>query len=134
MKGAKWVIIPTLFVSLDETRMGEQDSAQLYKLTELQWEFFFTCWRYNLDFYRNDPSFQRKFNLGVPIYYYTVGRRLFGKQMKYPLLRLGHVPERFLRKHLYLDLSKDSPLKVPASVEIPQMKARPAIPAEVELV
>jgi len=86
LHAAKWVIIPTLFVSLDETRMGNNESAQLYKLTELQWEFFFTCWRYNLDFYRDDPSFHRKFNLGVPIYYYTMGRRLFGKAMKYPIL------------------------------------------------
>lgn len=128
LKGSKWVIIPTLFLSLDETRMGEKESAQLYKLTELQWEFFFTCWRYNIDFYRNDPTFQRRFNLGLPVYYYTIGRRLFGKNMKYPLLRLAHVPERFLQKHLYLDLRKDSLHKVPERVEIPQQSMRPAIP------
>lgn len=128
LKGSKWVIIPTLFLSLDETRMGEKESAQLYKLTELQWEFFFTCWRYNIDFYRNDPTFQRRFNLGLPVYYYTIGRRLFGKNMKYPLLRLAHVPERFLQKRLYLDLRKDSPHKVPERVEIPQQHLRPAIP------
>jgi len=125
---AKWVIIPTLFVSLDETRMEKDESAQLYKLTELQWEFFFTAWRYNLDFYRNDPSFHRKFTLGVPIYYYTMGRRLFGKQMKYPLLRLAHFPEALLQRRLYLDLRKKSPIVAPASVEIPIAAQRPAIP------
>ncbi len=134
LRGSKWVIIPTLFVSLDETRMGGTDSAQLYKLTELQWEFFFTCWRYNLDFYRDDASFHRKFNLGVPIYYYLLGRRMFGKQMKYPIMRLAHFPEKFLSRRLYLDLRKNSPLKAPETVEIPQPKARPAIPAELELV
>lgn len=128
LKGSKWVIIPTLFLSLEETRMGEKESAQLYKLTELQWEFFFTCWRYNIDFYRNDPAFHRRFNLGLPIYYYSIGRRLFGKNMKYPLLRLAHVPERFLQKRLYLDLREDSPHKVPDRVEIPQASMRPAIP------
>ena len=128
LKDAKWVVIPTLFVSLEETRMGDSDSAQLAKLTELQWEFFFTCWRYNLDFYRNDPSFHRKFNLGVPIYYYTMGRRLFGKQMKYPMMRLAHFPESILSRRLYLDLREDSPLQIPDYVEIPTAKARPAIP------
>jgi radical SAM superfamily enzyme YgiQ (UPF0313 family) len=132
LKGSKWVIIPTLFLSLDETRMGEKESAQLYKLSELQWEFFFTCWRYNIDFYRNDPTFQRRFNLGLPIYYYSIGRRLFGKNMKYPLLRLAHVPERFLQKRLYLDLRTDSPHKTPERVEIPKASMRPAIPILVD--
>jgi radical SAM superfamily enzyme YgiQ (UPF0313 family) len=132
LQDAKWVVIPTLFVSLEETRMGEQESAKLAKLTELQWEFFFTCWRYNLDFYRNDPSFQRKFNLGVPIYYYMMGRRLFGKQMKYPIMRLAHFPESILKRRLYLDLREKSTMKVPEYVEIPQAAARPAIPELVD--
>ncbi|HEX8735141.1 MAG TPA: radical SAM protein [Pyrinomonadaceae bacterium] len=133
LRGAKWVAIPTLFVPLEETRMGANESAKLAKLTELQWEFFFTCWRYNLDFYRSEPKFQRRFNLGVPIYYYLLGRRLFGKTMKYPIMRLAHVPEKILKRRLYLDLREKSPLKVPETVEIPQPKARPAIP-ELELV
>lgn len=128
LKGAKWVSIPTLFVSLDETRMGGQDSAQLYKLTELQWEFFYTCWRYNLDFYRNDPAFHRRFNIGVPLYYYLMGRRLFGSAMKYPALRLAHFSERFLSKRLYLDLRKDPKYRTPETVDIPMERMRPAIP------
>lgn len=128
LKDAKWVVIPTLFVSLDETKMGDQTSAQLRKLTELQWEFFFTCWRYNLDFYRDDPSFHRKFNLGVPLYYYLMGRRMFGKQMKYPALRLAHFPERFLSKRLYLNLNEKPKYIAPQTVEIPAQNQRPAIP------
>lgn len=58
LKEAKWVFIPTLFVLLEDTRMEATESAKLAKLTELQWEFFFTCWRCNIDFYRNDASFQ----------------------------------------------------------------------------
>jgi radical SAM superfamily enzyme YgiQ (UPF0313 family) len=129
LKGAKWVVIPTLFVSLDETRMGGQDSAQLYKLTELQWEFFYTCWRYNLEFYRGDDrKVQRRFNIGVPLYYYMMGRRMFGSAMKYPALRLAHFPEKFLSKHLYLDLRKDAKFQIPETVDIPVERARPAIP------
>ncbi len=128
LKDSKWVVIPTLFVPLEDTRMESSESARLAKLTELQWEFFFTCWRYNIDFYRNDPSFQRRFNFGIPIYYYLMGRRLFGKQMKYPLMRLAHFPESYLSKRLYLDMRQPSKLSVPETVEIPRPDMRPAIP------
>ncbi|HVE59808.1 MAG TPA: radical SAM protein [Pyrinomonadaceae bacterium] len=132
LKDAKWVVMPTLFVPLEDTRMEKDESAKLARLTELQWEFFFTCWRYNIDFYRKDPAFQRRFNFGVPIYYYMMGRRLFGKQMKYPMLRLAHFPEKILKRRLYLDLREKSPMQVPDFVEIPQPKARPAIPELVD--
>jgi radical SAM superfamily enzyme YgiQ (UPF0313 family) len=128
LKDSKWVVMPTLFVPLEDTRMEKDESAKLARLTELQWEFFFTCWRYNIDFYRKDPAFQRRFNFGVPIYYYMMGRRLFGKQMKYPMLRLAHFPEKILKRRLYLDLREKSSMQVPEMVEIPQPKARPAIP------
>ena len=132
LKDSKWVVMPTLFVPLEDTRMETSESAKLAKLSELQWEFFFTAWRYNIDFYRRDPSFQRRFNLGIPIYYYMMGRRLFGKQMKYPLMRLAHFPERLLKRRLYLDLREKSPMRIPDSVEIPQAAARPAIPELVD--
>jgi radical SAM superfamily enzyme YgiQ (UPF0313 family) len=128
LKGSKWVVIPTLFVSLDDTRMEEQESARLYKLTELQWEFFYTCWRYNLDFYHSRPAVQRRFNLGVPLYYYLMGRRMFGHAMKYPILRLAHFPERILSRRLYLNLDEEPKYKTPEKVDIPVKNLRPAIP------
>ena len=128
LRDAKWVVIPTLFVSLDDTKMGNNESAQLFKLTELQWEFFFTCWRYNLDFYHSDPAFHRRFNIGIPIYYYLMGRRMFGKAMKYPAMRLAHFPEKLLSRRLYLDFRKEPKFNAPETVEIPQQNQRPAIP------
>ena len=38
-----------LFVPLEDTRMQKKDSAKLIEMTDLQWEFFFNCWRYNLN-------------------------------------------------------------------------------------
>ena len=46
-----------------------------------------------------------KFSLGVPIYYYMLGRKLFGNGIKYPLYRFAGVPDRLMRKHLYLDFT-----------------------------
>jgi len=130
LRDAKWCVIPTLFVPLGDTRLEKKLGAKLVELSDLQWEFFFTCWRYNLDFFRRDPLVHWKFNLGIPIYYYLMGRRLFGREMKYPLYRLGHFPEWFLRRRLYLDLSNGRRPKfhAPEHVAIPPERMRPTIP------
>ncbi|MBI3668572.1 MAG: B12-binding domain-containing radical SAM protein [Acidobacteria bacterium] len=130
LKDAKWCVIPTLFVPLEDTRLAKKDGAKLVELTDLQWEFFFTCWRYNLDFFRRDAWVQWRFNLAIPMYYYLLGRRLFGRGMKYPLFRLGHFPEWFLRSRLYLDFSgrRTPRYLVPDQVDIPEERMRPALP------
>lgn len=130
LKDAKWCVIPTLFVPLDDTRMCSKEGAKIARLTDLQWEFFFTCWRYNIDFFRREKSVQWKFNAGIPLYYYSLGRKLFGPGMKYPLFRLGHFPERYLRRHLYLDFSGDMEPRhtTPEKVHIPDERKRPELP------
>jgi len=130
LKDARWCPVPTLFVPLEDTRLGQTQAARAPELSDLQWEFFFTCWRYNLDFFRNTAAVQWRFHLGIPLYYYTLGRRYFGPNIKYPLFRLGHMPERWLRRHLYLDFGRMPPPKitVPATVPIPEQRQRPALP------
>jgi len=132
LKGAKWCVIPTLFVPLEDTKLESKESARIMRLTDLQWEFFFTCWRHNVDFFPRGESMRWKFNLGIPLYYYSVGRRLFGPSMKYPLLRLAHFPERFLRKKLYLDYSNGSRPRftLPDTVEVPEAHRQLGIPGE----
>ncbi len=129
LKGSKWSVIPTLFTPLDDTRLSKQQSAKVVELTDLQWEFFFTCWRYNIDFFRGG-SVQWKFNLGVPVYYYLLGRKLFGQAMKYPLFRFAHFPEWYLRRKLYLDLTGNrEPLyRTPSHVPVPDHQMRPMLP------
>ncbi len=132
LKEAKWCVLPTLFVPLEDTKLERKGnkSKKLIELTDLQWEFFYTCWRYNLDFWRNTKSVHWKFNVGVPLYYYLMGRKLFGRAAKYPLYRLGHFPEWYLRRKLYLDFSgRQQPrFKVPEMVEVPAHHFRPMIP------
>jgi len=130
LKDAKWCVVPTLFTSLEETRLGVHQSAKLAELTDLQWEFFFTCWRYNLDFFHSAASVQLRYILGAQLYYYFLGRRLFGPAMKYPLLRFGHVPEWLLRSKLYLDFGREAPARyrTPESVPIPEERLRPTLP------
>lgn len=50
--------------------------------------------------------------------------------MKYPLFRLAHFPEWFLRRELYLDFSdhREPPFAVPKAVPIPEERLRPSLP------
>jgi radical SAM superfamily enzyme YgiQ (UPF0313 family) len=104
LRHAKGTFVPTFFVPLEDTRMQKKDGAKLIEMTDLQWEFFFTCWKYNMEFWR-DARHNLKFTVGVPIYYNLMGKKLFGRGIKYPLARFAGVPERFTRKHLYLDFT-----------------------------
>src|SRR5260221_1210385 len=105
LRNAKGTFVPTFFVPLEDTRMQKKASAKLIEMTDLQWEFFFTCWRYNLEFWKGRTKVNAKFSLGVPIYYSKMGKKLFGEVIKYPLYRFAGLPDRFMRKHLYLDFT-----------------------------
>jgi radical SAM superfamily enzyme YgiQ (UPF0313 family) len=105
LRDAKGTFVPTFFVPLEDTRMAKKDSAKLIEMTDLQWEFFFTCWKYNLEFWYGGSRANAKFSLGVPLYYKMLGKRLFGNGIKYPLYRFAGLPDRFMRKHLYLDFT-----------------------------
>ncbi|MEP6569773.1 MAG: radical SAM protein [Acidobacteriota bacterium] len=106
LRHAKGTFVPTFFVPLEDTRMQKKESAKLIEMTDLQWEFFFTCWRYNLEFWKGGHTrLNAKFSLGVPIYYSKMGKRLFGEVIKYPIARFAGVPDRFTKKHLYLDFT-----------------------------
>jgi radical SAM superfamily enzyme YgiQ (UPF0313 family) len=105
LRDAKGTFVPTFFVPLEDTRMQKKAGARLVDMTDLQWEFFFTCWRYNLEFWKGGGRLNAKFALGVPIYYGKLGRKLFGNGIKYPIARFAGVPDVFTRKHLYLDFT-----------------------------
>ncbi len=105
LRHAKGTFVPTFFVPLEDTRMEKKAGAKLIEMTDLQWEFFFTCWKYNLEFWSRSPRLNSKFTLGVPIYYSMLGKKLFGNGIKYPLWRFAGVPDRLIRRHMYLDFS-----------------------------
>ena len=105
LRHAKGTFVPTFFVPLEDTRMQKKEGAKLIEMTDLQWEFFFTCWKYNLEFWYRGSRANAKFSLGVPIYYSMMGKKLFGRGIKYPLARFAGVPDRFIRKHMYLNFT-----------------------------
>src|SRR2546429_4483423 len=52
LRDARGTFVPTFFVPLEDTRMQQKESAKLIEMTDLQWEFFYTCWKYNLHFWK----------------------------------------------------------------------------------
>jgi len=106
LKDAKGMFVPTFFVPLENTRMQKKAGARLIEMTDLQWEFLFTCWKYNVDIWRGGSLKHLKFSLGAPIYYHLLAKKLFGPGVKYPLYRFAGFPEKLFRKQLYLDLSR----------------------------
>ena len=82
-------------------------------------------------YFRKSAWVQCRFNAGVPLYDYMLGRELFGPAMKYPLMRFGHRPERWLRNHLYLDFSGESNPRynIPEKVPIPDHSHALQLPA-----
>src|SRR3989442_11150399 len=83
LRNAKGTFVPTFFVPLEDTRMGKKESAKLIEMTDLQWEFFFTCWKYNMEFWNGGTRVNAKFSLGVPLFYRLLGKNLFGNGIKY---------------------------------------------------
>jgi radical SAM superfamily enzyme YgiQ (UPF0313 family) len=104
LRDAKGMFVPTWFVPLEETRLARKPGAKLVEMTDRQWEFFFTCWKYNLEFYRTGWE-RYRFSLGVPLYYALLGRRLFGRAMRAPLWRFAGVPDAWINGRLYLNFS-----------------------------
>jgi radical SAM superfamily enzyme YgiQ (UPF0313 family) len=127
LRDAKGTFVPTFFVPLENTRMQQKDSAKLIEMTDLQWEFFYTCWKYNMHFWHGRSKSSMKFSLGVPFYYYLLGRKLFGNGIKYPLYRFAGVPDRFMRKHLYLDFTgykrSSGVMQAPVNEILPSFKS-----------
>jgi len=105
LRHAKGTFVPTFFVPLEHTRMEKTKSAKLIEMTDLQWEFFYTCWKYNLEFWRGSPRTSLKFSMGVPLYYGLMGKKLFGNAIKYPLMRFAGVPDRLMGNRLYLNFT-----------------------------
>lgn len=58
-----------------------------------------------MEFWNGGTRVNAKFSLGVPIYYSMLGKKLFGDGIKYPLWRFAGVPDRLIRKHMYLDFT-----------------------------
>lgn len=107
LRDAKGMFVPTWFVPLEETRLARKSGAKLVEMTDRQWEFFFTCWKYNLEFYRSGWA-RYRFSLGVPLYYALLGRRLFGRSMLGPLCRFAGVPDGLINRGMYLNFSGQS--------------------------
>lgn len=84
LQGSEIFYVPLLFTSEEECLLSSARQADLHHLSELHWEFFATCWRYNINVWGQD--FNRKVWLAsallYPIYYRWKHGSKIGRAMK----------------------------------------------------
>jgi radical SAM superfamily enzyme YgiQ (UPF0313 family) len=78
LKDAKWCVIPTLFVPLDDTRLQKHESAKLYKLTECMGVFLHLL-ALQHGFLPPRQECSPPLHLGIPIYHYLWAAAFSGK-------------------------------------------------------
>jgi len=58
LKGTKGFFVPLFFVPLGETALEKANSIDSKDLSELHWEFFVECWKYNFNVWRKPWALQ----------------------------------------------------------------------------
>jgi radical SAM superfamily enzyme YgiQ (UPF0313 family) len=105
----KILYVPSIFTPLEDTRLAEGKPLKLRELTQLQWEFILTAWRYSLDFAVVRKQSNLAWKLGMMGFYYLRGRWIHGPQFKYPAFRFAGISEERIGRHLYLNNNGDAP-------------------------
>jgi radical SAM superfamily enzyme YgiQ (UPF0313 family) len=105
----KIIYVPSIFTPLEDTRLATGKPLHLRELTQLQWEFMLTAWRYSLDFAVVRKQSNLAWKLGMMGFYYMRGRWIHGPQFKYPAFRFAGISEERIGKHLYLNNNGDAP-------------------------
>ena len=96
LKGAKMFFTPLLFIPLEDCLLNRSRVVPLDHLTDAQWEFLSTCWRYNVDFwYPKDVSFRAPLVLGSALLYMLYYRWKHGRRVARHLWKVAGYPEGF---------------------------------------
>lgn len=111
----KVLYVPSIFTPLADTRMEDGKALKTKELSQLQWEFMMTAWKFSRDFGEMRDRSRAMFKFGSKAFYYARGKWVHGKQFKWPIMRFAGVDEQKLSKHLYLNMDedKDIPIREP---------------------
>lgn len=96
LKDAKMFFTPLLFIPLEDCLLNKSRVVPLDHLTDAQWEFLSTCWRYNLDFwYPKDLSYRGPLYLGSVLLYMLYYRWKHGSRVARHIWKVAGYPEGF---------------------------------------
>ena len=102
----KMFFVPSIFTPLEETRLGHARGMALRELSELQWEFILTCWKYSLANAISRAKVRFVFRAGMVAFWALKGRHIHGPQFTWPAMNFANLPEWLLRRKLYLGRSR----------------------------
>ncbi|UCC92227.1 MAG: B12-binding domain-containing radical SAM protein [Thermoplasmata archaeon] len=96
LKDAKMFFTPLLFFPLEDCLLNRSRLVPLDRLTEAQWEFLSTCWRYNVDFwFPRSPSYRVPLTLGSIMTYLLYYRWKHGNHVARHLWKVAGFPKGF---------------------------------------
>jgi radical SAM superfamily enzyme YgiQ (UPF0313 family) len=101
LKNAKVFFVPLLFIPLEDCLLAGANRVSLDHLTDAQWDFIATCWKYNIDFWGSDHRW--KIALGSLLAYAFYFRWKHGRKIRYPMLKIAGFPDvnKIIRKKIY---------------------------------
>jgi len=96
LKDAKMFFTPLLFIPLEDCLLNKSRVVPLNHLTDAQWEFLSTCWRYNVDFwFPKDLSYRGPLYLGSVLLYMLYYRWKHGSRVARHIWKIAGYPEGF---------------------------------------
>jgi hypothetical protein len=96
LKGAKMFFTPLLFIPLEDCLLHNSRSVPLDHLTDAQWEFISTCWKYNVDFWwRSEARWKSTLLLGSVLTYFAYYRWKHSSMVARHLWKVAGFPEGF---------------------------------------
>ncbi len=96
LKGAKMFFTPLLFIPLEDCLLSKSRVVPLDHLTDAQWDFLSTCWRYNVDFwYPTSFSARAPLVLGSALLYGMYYRWKHGPRVARHIWKVAGYPQGF---------------------------------------
>ncbi len=101
LKDAKMFFTPLLFIPLEDCLLNKSRVVPLDHLTDAQWDFLSTCWRYNVDFwYPTGFSARAPLVLGSALLYAFYYRWKHGSRVARHIWKVAGYPEGFWPRRL----------------------------------
>jgi radical SAM superfamily enzyme YgiQ (UPF0313 family) len=101
LKDCKMFYTPLIFIPLEDCMLHEAKRVDLKSLSDVQWDFIATCWRYNTSYWLQHPVRKANMLLGSLIAYLLYYRWKHGRRVIYPIMKFAGFPEAFLKTYTH---------------------------------
>ena len=99
LKKYKMFITPILFVPLEDCLLSDARRTSLEHLSELQWDFIASCFRYNFDFWV--PEARWRVMLGSFLLYVLYYSWKHGPKAFYPMTKVSGLSDTFIGSRIF---------------------------------